>query len=66
MERKKPLWYDIQKFSGRKLGLAVLFLCLGVMGLLLPVIPGLLLLGVAVLLIKPEWYGKFKKRFGWD
>jgi len=66
MKQKEPLWHEIKKFSGRKIGLAILFICLGLLGLVLPVIPGLLLLGVAILLIKPEWYPKLKKRFGWE
>ncbi len=62
MGQKKPLWYDIIKFSGQKIGLIIGLIFLGLLGLVLPVIPGLLLLGIAVFLIKPEWYDKFKKR----
>jgi len=63
-EDKKPLWHDIKKFSKQKIWLAILFIILGIPGLVLPVIPGLLLLGVAVFLIKPEWFDKFRRRFG--
>jgi len=63
MADKKPLWQEIQKFSGRKWYLAFILLVLGLLGLVLPVIPGILLIGIAVFLIKPEWYEKIKKRF---
>lgn len=63
MKDKKPLWREIQKFSGQKWYLAFILLVLGLFGLVLPVIPGLLLIGLAVFLIKPEWYEKIKRRF---
>ena len=63
MHSKKPLWREIKKFSAQKVWFAVLFLILGLFGLVLPVIPGILLLAVAVFLIKPEWYERLKRRF---
>ncbi len=64
MQEKQPLWPSIIKFSGQKIWLAILFVIIGLFGIVLPVIPGLLFLAAAVLLIKPEWYEKLKKWFG--
>jgi uncharacterized protein YqgC (DUF456 family) len=36
---------------------------MGISGLILPVIPGLLLLGIAVFIIKPEWFERVRDRF---
>ena len=62
-QTKKPLWREIKRFSAQKIWLAVLLLILGLLGLVLPVVPGILLLAVAVFLIKPEWYERLKRRF---
>jgi len=64
MENKKPLWQEIKDFSRHKYKWAVLFIILGLLGLILPVIPGILLLAVALFILKPEWYQKLKKKFG--
>ena len=64
MQEKQPLWPSIVKFSGQKVWLAILFVIIGLFGIVLPVIPGLLFLAAAVFLIKPEWYEKLKQRFG--
>jgi uncharacterized protein YqgC (DUF456 family) len=63
MDETNPLWHDILKFSQNKSKLAFGLIILGVIGLVLPVIPGLLLIGFAIFLIKPEWYEKVKKWF---
>jgi uncharacterized protein YqgC (DUF456 family) len=66
MTDKKPLWQEIQKFSGQKWYIALILLLLGLFGLVLPVIPGVLLIALAVFLIKPGWYEKLKKRFNME
>lgn len=58
-----PLWQDIIKFSKSKNKLAVLFIVFGLFGIILPVIPGALLLAVGVFLLKPEWYKSVRRRF---
>ena len=58
-----PLWHDIIKFSRNKSKLAIGFIALGLFGLILPIIPGVLLLGVGIFLIKPEWYETFRRWF---
>lgn len=63
MSNSNPLWHDIIKFSRNKFKLAIGFIALGVLGLFLPIIPGILLLGVGIFLIKPEWYKTFRHWF---
>ena len=63
MENKKPLWEEIKNFSRHKYKWAVLLIVLGVLGLALPVIPGILLLAIGLYILKPEWYDKLKKKF---
>ena len=66
MENKNPLWKEIKDFSRHKYKWAIFFIILGLMGLVLPVIPGVLLLAVALFILKPEWYNKLKKKFNLD
>ena len=63
MSDTNPLWHDIIKFSRNKSKLAIGFIALGLLGLILPIIPGILLLGVGIFLIKPEWYETFRRWF---
>ena len=60
----QPLWADILRFSKQKYKFASVLIILGILGLVIPVIPGILLILAAVFLIKPDWYHKFKKFFG--
>jgi uncharacterized protein YqgC (DUF456 family) len=61
LSESNPLWHDIINFSRNKYKLAIGFIILGILGLVLPIIPGLLLLAVGIFLIKPEWYDIVKK-----
>jgi len=63
MSDSNPLWHDIIKFSRHKSKLAAGFIILGILGLVLPVIPGILLLGMGLFLLKPEWYESFRRWF---
>ena len=63
MENKRPLWQDIKNFSDKKLKLGFGLIFLGLLGLVLPVIPGILLLAIGLFILKPEWYDKFRKKF---
>jgi hypothetical protein len=63
MSDKNPLWHDIVNFSRHKSKLAIGFIVLGFLGLILPIIPGILLLGIGVFLLKPEWYESFRRWF---
>jgi len=63
MSYTKPLWHDIIKFSRNKSKLAIGFIVLGLLGLILPIIPGVLLLAFGIFLLKPEWYETFRRWF---
>ena len=52
---KKPLWEEIVDFTKSKNKLAVALIALGLIGLVLPILPGLLLIAVGIYLLKPEW-----------
>lgn len=62
MKEKTPLRDKIKHFSKHKLKWAVLFIFLGLLGLVLPVIPGILLLAIGLFLLKPEWFDKFRRK----
>ena len=64
MDKSNPLWQDIIQFSREKTKLAFGFILLGIVGLVLPIIPGALLLAIGILLLKPDWYDKVKHFFG--
>ena len=66
MNEKKPLWQDIQIFTKQKFRIAFALLLIGLAGLVLPVIPGLLLIAAALFILKPEWYHKLSARFKLD
>ncbi len=59
----KPLWEEIVDFTKSKNKLAVVLIALGILGLVLPIIPGILLIAVGVYLLKPEWIEKVKEQF---
>ena len=62
-EEKKPLWEEIVDFTKSKNKLAVALIALGLLGLVLPILPGLLLIFVGIYLLKPEWVEKLKELF---
>ncbi len=62
-EEKKPLWEEIVDFTKSKNKLAAVLIGIGVLGLILPIIPGLLLIAVGIYLLKPEWADKVKELF---
>ena len=62
-QTNKPLWQEIKSFSRKKYWIAALLILLGIPGLILPIIPGLLFIGIAVYIIKPEWFDRLMERF---
>jgi uncharacterized protein YqgC (DUF456 family) len=62
MENRKPLWEDIKKFSKNRYLLVFLFLILALVGIVVPIIPGLALLVLAIALIKKGWMAKIRRR----
>jgi uncharacterized protein YqgC (DUF456 family) len=59
----QPLWQDIIRFSRDKYKFASVLIILGIIGLVIPVIPGVILILGAVFLIRPQLYDKFKNFF---
>ena len=62
-KRKKVLWEDIVDFSKNKYILALVLVIVGLLGIIIPVIPGLFLLFLAIALFKKGWMAKFRKKF---
>ena len=63
IERKKALWKDIINFSKNKYLLALGLVAVGLLGIVIPIIPGLFLIFLAIALFKKGWMAKFRKRF---
>jgi hypothetical protein len=57
-----PLWEEILKFSRNKFVLAVLLVIVGILGFVIPVIPGFLLILFAVALFKPGLMKKIREK----
>ena len=54
---KKPLWEDILKFHKSRITLGVLLVILGIFGLLIPIIPGLIVILLGLALLAPDTFG---------
>ncbi len=54
MEKNNSLYEEMKKFQGEKKYYIIALLILGSLGLIFPVIPGLLLIGMGVALISPK------------
>jgi membrane protein DedA with SNARE-associated domain len=61
-ERPRPLWGEILNFSRKKYILAFILVLLGLLGIVVPVIPGLLLLLFAAALLKPGLMKKVRAK----
>jgi hypothetical protein len=61
-ETNNPLWEDIKKFSGNKYSLATILVLIGLLGIFIPVIPGLLFFLFAIALFKPGLMAKIRTR----
>ncbi len=59
---RKELWKDIHHFSRRKYYWAVALILVGLLGFIIPVIPGLLLIAFAVALLKPGLMARLRRR----
>jgi len=62
-ETKKPLWEDIRRFSKTKYFLAIALIILAVLGIIVPVIPGIIFIILAIALLKKGWMAKIRTRF---
>lgn len=59
---KPPLWRDILTFSKGKVTLAILLILIGLSGFIIPIVPGLLLIILAIALFKKGWMEKIRSR----
>ena len=57
-----PLWEEILRFSRNKYILAILLVIVGILGFVVPVIPGFLLILFAVALFKPGLMKKIREK----
>ncbi len=54
MKKKKSLYEEMKKFQDEKKFYGIFLLVLGILGLIFPIIPGWLLIGMAVAIISPK------------
>lgn len=62
MADKKSLVDEIKKFQSQKKIYVIALFGLGALGLIFPVIPGLLLIGLGIALISPKYGETFLKK----
>ncbi|MCB0281431.1 MAG: hypothetical protein H6627_06580 [Calditrichae bacterium] len=62
VQENRPLWEDILKFSKGKYYLAIILVLVGLLGLVVPIIPGLLLILMAIALFKTGLMAKIRKK----
>jgi len=60
--KTNPLWEDIKKFSGNKFSLAVILVLIGLLGVIIPIIPGILFFLFAIALFKPGLMSKIRSK----
>jgi hypothetical protein len=63
MSRKSRLAEEIRQFRRKKPVLAVFFIFLGLSGLILPILPGWLLLIFGVILLFPSFEDRLRDKF---
>ncbi|MEJ2056030.1 MAG: hypothetical protein P8X42_19115 [Calditrichaceae bacterium] len=61
--KKKPLWEDIRKFSKGKYFIVAVLLILAILGAIIPVIPGIAFLILAIAFMKKGWMSRIRARF---
>ena len=54
---KNPLWEDILEFHKNRQLLGIVLVILGVAGLLLPILPGLIVIILGLALLAPDKFG---------
>ncbi|RMH62697.1 MAG: hypothetical protein D6677_09315 [Calditrichaeota bacterium] len=60
-EDPRPLWEEIRRFSRRKYGWALILLVLALLGIVIPVLPGVLFLMLAIAIIRPGMMARVRK-----
>jgi preprotein translocase subunit Sss1 len=62
-DNKKPLWEDIRKFSKSKYFIAIALIIIASLGFVIPIIPGIIFIVLAIALFKKGWMSKIRTRF---
>lgn len=62
-DEKKPLWKEIRSFSKTKYLIAIALIILAVLGIIVPIIPGIIFIILAIALFKKGWMSKIRERF---
>ena len=60
---KKPLWEEIKSFSKTKSFIAIALLLLALLGIIVPIIPGIIFFVLAIALFRKGWMSKIRERF---
>ena len=61
-QKSIPLWEDIKKFSSNKYSLALILVLIGLLGIVIPIIPGILFFLFAIALFKPGLMAKIRSK----
>lgn len=59
---KRPLWEEIARFTKNKFMIAMILIVIGLVGFVIPVIPGFLLILFAIALLKPGLMKKIREK----
>ncbi|MEJ2545184.1 MAG: hypothetical protein P8Y99_14040 [Calditrichaceae bacterium] len=59
---KKPLWEEIRSFSKTKYFIAIALIILAALGIIVPIIPGIIFIILAIALFKKGWMAKIRER----
>lgn len=61
-DERKPLWEEIRKFSKTKYFIAIALIILAGLGVIVPIIPGIIFIILAIALFKKGWMSKIRER----
>jgi len=61
-EARPPLWPEILSFSRSKYSIAIVLVAVGLLGIIIPIIPGLLLFILALALTRKGWASRLRRR----
>jgi uncharacterized iron-regulated membrane protein len=62
-KQDSPLWEKIREFRKSKISWAIGLLLLAALGIIVPIIPGLILIILIIALFKKGWMEKLRRRF---
>jgi hypothetical protein len=62
-QKTEPLWQEIKRFKKSKYLWAIALLAVALLGLVVPIIPGILIVIIVLALFKKGWMEKIRNRF---